>query len=143
MSLGTWLRSWPAMRQIALNDRLGLGRAAQSARSENLVPRTRTADKVVQPDLVSRHMKDTHATCFHFARADQLKLDVERLWDQLRRHVHAPRIAQDVAIAYTSGVSGTPTFFINSRRHPGAYDIETLTEAVRAAREVERLAASR
>jgi formate dehydrogenase major subunit len=35
------------MRQLA-GDPLGLGRAAQSARSERLVPRTQTADKVVQ-----------------------------------------------------------------------------------------------
>ena len=73
--------------------------------------------------------------------AEQLGLDIERFWDELRRHVHAPRIAEDVASADASGVSGTPTFFINSRRHHGAYDIETLTEAVRAARELERLAA--
>ncbi|MDX6442440.1 MAG: hypothetical protein QOE43_2169, partial [Gaiellaceae bacterium] len=33
-----------------------------------------------------------------------------------------------------SGVSGTPTFFINGRRHYGAYDIDTLSAAVRAAR---------
>ena len=33
-----------------------------------------------------------------------------------------------------SGVSGTPTFFVNERRHDGAYDIETLSAAVRAAR---------
>jgi protein-disulfide isomerase len=72
--------------------------------------------------------------------AEQLGLDVERFWDELRRHAHAPRIADDVASADASGVSGTPTFFINSRRHGGAYDIETLTEAVRAARELERLA---
>jgi protein-disulfide isomerase len=32
-----------------------------------------------------------------------------------------------------SGVSGTPTFFINGRRHYGAYDIATLSAAVRAA----------
>ena len=32
-----------------------------------------------------------------------------------------------------SGVSGTPTFFVNGRRHYGAYDIETLSRAVRAA----------
>ena len=32
------------------------------------------------------------------------------------------------------GVSGTPTFFVNGRRHYGAYDIDTLTEAVRVAR---------
>jgi formate dehydrogenase major subunit len=37
----------PFLRQLA-GDPLGLGRSAQSARSEQLVPRTRTADKVVQ-----------------------------------------------------------------------------------------------
>jgi protein-disulfide isomerase len=73
--------------------------------------------------------------------ARQLGLDVERFWDELRRHAHAPRIAEDVASADASGVSGTPTFFINSRRHHGAYDIQTLTAAVSAARELERLAA--
>jgi formate dehydrogenase major subunit len=37
----------PLIRQLS-GDRLGLGRAARSARSERLEPRTRTADKVVQ-----------------------------------------------------------------------------------------------
>jgi formate dehydrogenase major subunit len=37
----------PFVRQLA-GDPLGLGRAAQSVRSEQLTPRTRTADKVVQ-----------------------------------------------------------------------------------------------
>ena len=46
----------------------------------------------------------------------------------------AARIAEDVDGADLSGVSGTPTFFINGRRHYGAYDIETLSRAVRAAR---------
>jgi protein-disulfide isomerase len=36
-------------------------------------------------------------------------------------------------------VSGTPTFFINGRRHYGAYDIDTLKTAVRAARNRTRL----
>jgi protein-disulfide isomerase len=31
-------------------------------------------------------------------------------------------------------VSGTPTFFVNGRRHYGAYDVETLERVVRAAR---------
>jgi hypothetical protein len=31
-------------------------------------------------------------------------------------------------------VSGTPTFFINGRRHYGVYDIDTLTEEVGAAK---------
>jgi hypothetical protein len=37
----------PLARQLA-GDPLGLGLAAQSKRSEQLIPRTRTADKVVQ-----------------------------------------------------------------------------------------------
>jgi formate dehydrogenase major subunit len=37
----------PFLRQLA-GDPFGLGRAAQSARSEKLAPRTRTADRVVQ-----------------------------------------------------------------------------------------------
>src|SRR5437764_12652024 len=37
----------PLFRQLS-GDRLGLGRAARSARSERLAPRTRSADKVVQ-----------------------------------------------------------------------------------------------
>ena len=65
--------------------------------------------------------------------AEELGLDVARFWDELRRRVHAPRVAEDVASADASGVSGTPTFFINSRRHYGPYDLETLTEAVQAA----------
>ena len=59
--------------------------------------------------------------------AEELGLDVERFWDELRRREHAPRVAEDVASADASGVAGTPTFFINGRRHQGAYDIETLT----------------
>jgi Na+/H+ antiporter NhaA len=68
------------------------------------------------------------------ARAEQLGLDVERFRDDLEHHVGAGRIAEDVDGADLSGVSGTPTFFINGRRHYGAYDIDTLTRAVRAAR---------
>ncbi len=66
--------------------------------------------------------------------AEELDLDVERFRDQLRRRDYAARVLEDVATADESGVSGTPTFFINGRRHYGVYDIETLTEAVRAAK---------
>lgn len=71
--------------------------------------------------------------------AHELNLDVERLWAEVRRHEYAPRVAEDVASADASGVSGTPTFFINGRRHQGAYDIGTLKGAVRAARNRTRL----
>jgi Na+/H+ antiporter NhaA len=68
------------------------------------------------------------------AYAEQLGLDGERMADELRRRVHAPRVSEDVASADESGVSGTPTFFVNGRRHYGAYDVDTLTTAVRTAR---------
>jgi protein-disulfide isomerase len=47
-----------------------------------------------------------------------------------------------VATADASGVAGTPTFFINGRRHHGAYDVAALTSAVDAARRRARLAAA-
>jgi Na+/H+ antiporter NhaA len=67
--------------------------------------------------------------------ADELGLDRQRFHDDLMRHVHAARVGQDVESADLSGVSGTPTFFINGQRHYGAYDIETLTAAIKTARE--------
>ena len=65
--------------------------------------------------------------------ASDLGLDSERFAADLRKHAGAARIAEDVDTADLSGVSGTPTFFINGRRHYGAYDIETLTKAVKLA----------
>jgi Na+/H+ antiporter NhaA len=75
--------------------------------------------------------------------AKELGLDVERFTDELRRREYMPRVSEDVASADESGVSGTPTFFINGRRHYGVYDIDTLTEAVRAAKRRASLAAGR
>ena len=72
--------------------------------------------------------------------AEGLGLDVERFWDEVRRREYAPRVAEDVASADLSGVSGTPGFFINGRRYQGAYDVPTLTAAVRAAHRRARLA---
>ena len=66
--------------------------------------------------------------------ARELGLDVERFQDDLRTRADAGHIAQDVDSADLSGVSGTPTFFVNELRHYGAYDIATLSAAVKAAR---------
>ena len=65
--------------------------------------------------------------------AQELGLDSERFTDDLREHTGSARVAEDVDSADLSGVSGTPTFFINGRRHYGAYDIAALSQAVRAA----------
>ena len=66
--------------------------------------------------------------------AASLGLDIPRFTDDLKQHTGAAHVAEDVDSADLSGVSGTPTFFINGIRHQGAYDIGTLSAAVRAAR---------
>ena len=66
--------------------------------------------------------------------AAQLGLDIRRFTGDLRNHAGAARVAEDVDSADLSGVSGTPTFFINGIRHHGAFDIGTLSAAVKAAR---------
>jgi Na+/H+ antiporter NhaA len=66
--------------------------------------------------------------------ARELGLDDERFEDDLRTRRGSARIAEDVDSADLSAVSGTPTFFINGLRHYGAYDIATLSAAVKAAR---------
>jgi Na+/H+ antiporter NhaA len=65
--------------------------------------------------------------------AEELGLDVDRLWRDVHGREFAARVTRDVASADESGVSGTPTFFINGRRHQGAYDMATLSAEVRAA----------
>jgi protein-disulfide isomerase len=66
--------------------------------------------------------------------AQELGLDIDRFKEHLRKRKGAPRIAEDVESADMSGVSGTPSFFINGHRHQDAYDIDTLSKAVRLAR---------
>jgi Na+/H+ antiporter NhaA len=66
--------------------------------------------------------------------AADLGLDTARFRDYLARRAGAGRVAEDVDSAGLSGVSGTPTFFVNDRRHYGAYDISALTRAVQTAK---------
>lgn len=63
--------------------------------------------------------------------AEELGLDVHRFAEQVRTRQFAPRIARDVDSADHSGVTGTPTFFANGRRHHGAFDLDSLTALVK------------
>jgi Na+/H+ antiporter NhaA len=72
--------------------------------------------------------------------AAALGLNVERFARDLRKDVYESRVAEDVETADLSGVSGTPTFFVNGQRHNGPYDIESLSQAVRTARAVAAIA---
>ena len=66
--------------------------------------------------------------------ARRLGLDVARFAIDLQTHRWSDRVAADVESADLSGVSGTPTFFINGQRQPAPYDTVTLSRAVRSVR---------
>ncbi len=62
--------------------------------------------------------------------AGELGLDVDRFGEDLRSRRHAARIHRDVDSADASGAVGTPTMFVNGRRHQGAHDIDALAAAI-------------
>ena len=66
--------------------------------------------------------------------AGELGLDTERFAADLRKHVGAGQIAEDIDSADLAAVSGTPTFFINGNRYYGAFDLAALQEAVHTAK---------
>ncbi len=66
--------------------------------------------------------------------AGSLGLDTAQFAADLRKHAGRAHVDEDLESADLSNVSGTPTFFINGKRHYGAYDIEGLKKAVKLAK---------
>jgi protein-disulfide isomerase len=85
-------------------------------------------------DLLLRHQDELRIVHL-IGYATKLGLDLNRFRDDLRNHAHSTRVAQDVESADLSGVSGTPTFFINGQRHYGAFDLPTLSAVIRTERD--------
>jgi len=56
---------------------------------------------------------------------DTARFDLDRQADGI-----AARIDRDLASGEQSGVEGTPTFYINGRRHDGPYDLDSLRTAI-------------
>jgi protein-disulfide isomerase len=67
-----------------------------------------------------------------FALASALELSEEELRDALAAGTYAPKVRADFAGGVRSGVNGTPTFFINDRRHDGTYAFDDLATAILA-----------
>jgi Na+/H+ antiporter NhaA len=62
--------------------------------------------------------------------AHELGLDVERFIRDLDSEELSRRVQRDVTSAEDSGVRGTPTFFVGTRRHVGPHDARSLIEAL-------------
>lgn len=65
-----------------------------------------------------------------FALARALGLSDVELRDALAARAYEPKVRADFLGGVRSGVNGTPTFFINGRRHDGTYTFEDLAAAV-------------
>lgn len=66
------------------------------------------------------------------AFAQVLGLDIEQFIIDMTSDRAAARVRQDFVGGIRSGVDGTPTFYINGKRHNGPYDYETLKKAIEA-----------
>jgi protein-disulfide isomerase len=62
--------------------------------------------------------------------AARLGLDEERFAGDLREHRHREKLRADLRSGAVSGVSGTPTFFINGFRYDGSWDFDALWSAI-------------
>jgi protein-disulfide isomerase len=65
--------------------------------------------------------------------AQALGMDVDQVANDLETGTYQPRLREDLVSGINSGVSGTPTFFINEARHDGSWDAASLLTALRAA----------
>ena len=83
--------------------------------------------------------------------AEAISLDTNLFRRELEEHTYTDRVREDFMSGVRSGVNGTPTFYINGARYDGAWDLESLMEAIEKplgvqisllAQEFTRLAAS-
>jgi protein-disulfide isomerase len=64
--------------------------------------------------------------------AKALHLPADALTTALQDHAFRAKVRSDFMSGLKSGVNGTPTFFINGRRHDGAFDFGDLVAAIEA-----------
>jgi protein-disulfide isomerase len=103
-------------------------------------PHAQTAAEAAEAAGSQRMFWQMHSTLFAAeapltngvlaAAAAAVGLNVPSFQEDLRRHIHLPRIREDFMTGVRSGVNGTPAFYINSTRYDGAWDLPILTEAV-------------
>jgi protein-disulfide isomerase len=58
-------------------------------------------------------------------------MDVERWKKDRQQPEYRERVRQDVGSGRQSGVTGTPTFFINGTQYRGPYDFDSMLAAIR------------
>ena len=107
---------------------------------EDMHPRARLAAEAMEAAGAQGRFWEMHDRLF--AEQDRLEIedlvghaqamgiDAERFLESLHDDVHEAAIDADVDSAERSGVSGTPTFFVNGERVQGPHDAVALGEAL-------------
>jgi protein-disulfide isomerase len=70
---------------------------------------------------------------FVFELAHELGLDVDRFARELGEGKYTNKVREHMLSGIWSGVNGTPTFFINGRRHDDPWDLPHLSRAITSA----------
>jgi len=74
------------------------------------------------------------------AIAAELRLDLGRFSSELQARTHRAHVAQETDGGVRSGVTGTPTLFINGKRHVGSWENGSLMRALGGAPAMSRSA---
>ena len=77
-----------------------------------------------------KHGPDSLGLEAFLAIAGSARLDLTAVRDAIADHRYLGRIRTDFEGGVRSGVNGTPTFFIDGRRHDGPFDEDTLSRAL-------------
>ncbi len=64
------------------------------------------------------------------AHAEEVGLDVDQWKKDMKEARFRDRVREDVATGLSSGVTGTPTFFINGTRYDGPFDFNSMLVAI-------------
>lgn len=83
-------------------------------------------------DMLYEH-QNALGDAYLVAYAKALGLDAHRFATDLAEETYAGRVREDFRSGVWSGVNGTPTFFINGRRHDAPWDLPTLLSAIERA----------
>ena len=82
-------------------------------------------------DLLFEHRTDlSDAALLRYAA--QAGANASAVADALRLGTSRPKVERDVKGGIRSGVTGTPTFFVNGTRYEGSWSLEPFAEYLRA-----------
>lgn len=80
-------------------------------------------------DYLFRHQRSQgNGKLLRFAA--ELGMEVDRFEREVAEHIYAAKIQADLESGIASGVNGTPTFFINTKRYNGSLTFEALLAAI-------------